>query len=697
MSGRPQKNGLDTPVRYVRGVGEARAGLLRKMGIQTVADLLMHVPRRYEDRRRVLPVAAVRAGGMVVVQGIVRSCGVGHRAKGGTVFEALLQDETGMIVCRWYNAAYLKDVIHSGDRLVVHGKAQRVRNGVVIQHPEFEHLSDASEDASLNMGRIVPVYSVTEGLSQRIMRRIMWNAVSAYSDQVREALPDTLRMRRSLPHIQSALRTVHFPDDLGEAEQARRRLAFEELLYMQLVLVRRKLQTETDLRGWAHLCPGRLKEKFLKSLPFQLTRAQERVISEIERDLKSPRPMHRLLQGDVGSGKTVVAVCAILQVIESGAQAALMAPTEILAEQHARVLKSFLEPLGIRAPLLTGSVEGGQREQILRALERGRTQLVVGTHALIQEPVRFRRLGLVVIDEQHRFGVAQRGRLYRKGVCPDVLVMTATPIPRTLAMTVYGDLDLSVIDEMPPGRRPVKTSVIREKDLGRTYAFIRDQVGEGRQAFVVCPLVSESEKVEAEAAEKVYEELWCGELAGIRLGLLHGQMDAEDKERVMANFRRGRLDVLVATPVVEVGVDVPNAAVMLILSAERFGLAQLHQLRGRVARSHHQPHCFLHMGRASAEAERRLALLAQTNDGFRIAEEDLKLRGMGNLLGKEQWGRFRFRVADLLQDGAILAAARREAEALIREDPALNLPEHRLLAARVKEFERRGGGLAGVG
>jgi len=684
-------------VRYVRGVGEARARLLEKLGIRSVADLLFHVPRRYEDRRRMLPIAEVQPGETVVISAVVVSCNAGMYRSGKAFFEALLRDESGAIRARWYNAAYLQEHIRPRDHLVVHGRVSRLRGYLVIQHPEYEHLSDGGSDASLHVGRVVPIYPLTEGISQRVMRRILWNAVETYAGQVAEALPEGLRSRLDLPHITAALRQIHFPEEPTAARKARFRLAFEELLYLQLALAMRKARAETELEGIAHLCPGRLKQRFLASLGFGLTTAQKRVISEIEKDLRAPRPMHRLLQGDVGSGKTVVAVCAMLQVLESGAQTALMAPTEILAEQHARVLKRFLEPLGIRAPLLTGSVSPEESQRIRRGLSRGRIQIVVGTHALIQGRVEFRRLGLVVIDEQHKFGVAQRATLYGKGKCPDILVMTATPIPRTLAMTLYGDLDVSVLDQLPPGRRPVKTSVIGEKDLGRAYAFIRDQVGEGRQAFVVCPLVSESEKVEAEAAEKVYEELRCGELAGIRLGLLHGQMDAEDKERVMGNFRRGRLDVLVATPVVEVGVDVPNAAVMLILSAERFGLAQLHQLRGRVARSRHQPHCFLHMGRASAEAERRLAVLAQTNDGFRIAEEDLKLRGMGNLLGKEQWGRFRFRVADLLQDGAILAAARREAEALIREDPALKLPEHRLLAARVKEFERRGGGLAGVG
>jgi len=634
---------------------------------------------------------------VVVVEGEVHSCGLGRRARGGAVFEALLQDESGMIICRWYNAPYLKDIIRRGDRLVVRGKADRVRSGVVIQHPEFEHVVDESEDVSLNMGRIVPVYSLTEGISQRIMRRIVWNAVSDYSGRACDALPDALLARRGLPDIRWALRMVHFPEEPGEAEQARRRLAFEELLYMQLVLARRKLQTETQLKGWAHRCPGRLKERFLQSLSFPLTRAQQRVISEIERDLKSPRPMHRLLQGDVGSGKTVVAVCAVLQVIESGAQAALMAPTEILAEQHGRVLKSFLEPLGIRAPLLTGSIQGEEREHVLRALERGRSQVVVGTHALIQEGVRFRRLGLVVIDEQHKFGVAQRGLLYRKGICPDVLVMTATPIPRTLAMTVYGDLDLSVIDEMPPGRRVVKTEVAGEAKLPSILRLVVREAAAGHQSFVVCPLISPSDKVEAHSAVRLFEELRGGPFKGLRSGLLHGQMSSQQKESVMEMFRDRKLDVLVTTPVVEVGVDVPNASLMMIMSAERFGLAQLHQLRGRVARSRHQPYCFLVVGRGSGEALERLSVLAHTADGFRIAEEDLRIRGMGNLLGSQQWGQFRLRVADLLRDTRILHEAREEAFALIRQDPGLVMPAHRLLGARTREFARMGGGLADVG
>lgn len=687
---------LDTPVRFVKGVGEVRAAQLERLDVVTVRDLLFTLPRRYEDRRTLTPLGSLKPGAWVTASGQLRTVSWQQPRFGRGFLEALLVDESGTLCCRWFGARHLQTQLAKGDQLVVYGKAARRRGAVVMEHPDFELVREDADD-SLHVGRIVPVYPLTEQLPQRTMRRILWQAVEKYADEAAEVLPPETRGRGSWLRLGEAFHEVHFPTSLERAQQARARLAFEEFLCMQLVLVARKVQAERFLTGRALAAPGLLREQFLTSLPFTLTDGQQKAVREIRADMIRPRPMHRLLQGDVGSGKTVVAACAIVDCLECGAQAAVMAPTEVLAVQHARTLGHYLKPLGIRLGLLTSSLSEDEKISARAAVADGRTQLVIGTHALIQERVVFKDLGLVVIDEQHKFGVQQRGSLYGKGTTPDVLVMTATPIPRTMAMTLYGDLDVTTIRELPKGRQEIVTRVIGEAQLPKAYGFIRDQVAKGRQAFLVYPLVEESEQLEAKAATEMFVHLQKAEFPGLGLGLLHGQMAAVDKDRVMQRFRAGELHILVATSVVEVGVDVPNASVMLVENAERFGLAQLHQLRGRIGRGEHRSYCVLQGVPTSREAWQRLKVMERTRDGFEIAEEDFRLRGMGNLLGREQSGALVLRVGDPLRDQALLEQAREEAFRLIESDPRLERPEHEPIRHRARALYRSASAFVKVG
>jgi ATP-dependent DNA helicase RecG len=690
------QTGLETPVRFLKGVGEVRAEQLSRLDILTIGDLLLTLPFRYEDRRSFVRLSALQPGEKVTVHGEIMACGwiAGRNRKG--YFEAVLRDGSGIVRCHWFNAPYLKDQFKIGDSLVVHGKVSRFRNMLAFQHPEFELVTDDNGE-SIHVGRIVPVYHLTENLPQRTIRRIHWNAVDAYAGQAVEGLPAETLERLGLPGVQEALRQVHFPDLLEQAERARYRLVFEEFLCVQLVLVARKVHAERFLTGQSLAPAGHVRKKFLSSLPFRLTAAQERVLREIEADMRKPRPMHRLLQGDVGSGKTVVAVCALLDAVESGAQCAVMAPTEILAEQHARTFQDYLRPLGVRLALLTSGVKEGARRELLDAVGRGDMNILVGTHAIIEDRVVFKRLGLLVIDEQHKFGVEQRGMLYEKGEQPDVLVMTATPIPRTLAMTIYGDLDVSILDEMPKGRQEIVTRVIKEDQLPKAYDFIRKQIAKGRQAFLVYPLISESAKTELKAAEEMFHRLRAEVFTSERVELIHGQMPPAEKAAVMERFRKGEADILVATTVIEVGIDVPNATVMLVGSAERFGLAQLHQLRGRIGRGAHKSFCILEGKPGTPESWRRLKVMEETLDGFRIAEEDLRIRGMGNLLGREQSGFPTLRVGDPLNDAEILVAARNEAFRIVEGDPQLKDPQYERLRTRARALYRLVGPFVRVG
>jgi ATP-dependent DNA helicase RecG len=666
-------------LRYVKGVGPQREKLLSRLNLETVEDAFFYIPCRHEDRSRLTPFGALRAGVIHSCSGTIVGVSPPPRGNPRVPFQALLRDSSGYLAAVWFNQPYLEKVLRRGQTLVLYGKAVRFRGGPLqMRHPDFE-IVEETDDERLHAGRIVPIYRLTEGLTQRALRSLLWRIVEAHVSEVADPLPELIRSRRKLLSLPEALKAIHFPENEAEITAARRRLAFDDFLLLQIGLAIRR-HREGRAPGLAIRPRGELVSRLRSSLPYSLTRAQERVWEEISRDMAEPFPMNRLLQGDVGSGKTVVAAMAILSAVEAGYQAAMMAPTEILAEQHLMTLDELLPPLGVRVALLTSGIKVKEREARLEGIKNGAISCVVGTHALIQEGVEFRRLGLAVVDEQHRFGVLERASLRAKGEHPDTLVMTATPIPRTLALTLYGDLDVSVIDEMPPGRQPIATVSRTESKRPQVYAFLKEQIKEGRQVYVVCPLVEESEASDLKAATEMALRLETEIFPGVRIGLLHGRMRFEEKEAVMRAFKAGEIQILVSTTVIEVGIDVPNASVMLVEHSERFGLSQLHQLRGRIGRGPWKSYCILMTsGNRSAEASRRLEAMCRTQDGFKIAQVDLELRGPGDFFGTRQSGLPEFRVADLLRDGPALEEARREAIALVARDPNLAEPGHRAL------------------
>jgi ATP-dependent DNA helicase RecG len=668
-------------VQYLKGVGPARAAALARLGIATVEDLLLHVPRRLDDRTRLLPLRDLPHGQESTVEATVAAVSEFRPRRGLTVTKAALTDGSGIGYAIWYNQSYLKAQLRRGMRALFFGRVERRYGEIRLTAPEFEEIEDAAEE-TWHTGRLVPIYPSTEGLSQRILRNLVRGALAAHAGEVEEILPEELRRSHRFSGEAEALWALHFPETVEAQVRARQRLAFEELLVLQLGVLLRRQQGRAAAKPQRYRAGG-LADRFLASLPFPLTGAQRRAIGEIAADLGHAQPMSRLLQGDVGSGKTVVAVVALLTCIQGGFQGALMAPTEILAEQHYLTVGPWLDGLGVQAALLTGS-RGRERAQRREAVAAGEADLIVGTHALLEEEVAFARLGLVIIDEQHKFGVLQRARLRRKGFAPDVLVMTATPIPRTLALTLYGDLDVTTLDEAPPGRGPIATHWRQASARPNVYAFVREQIAAGRQAYVVCPLIEDSEKLAARAAAALAEELRATFFPDLTVALLHGRMASPAKERTMAALRAGEIHVLVATSVIEVGIDVPNASVMVIEDADRFGLAQLHQLRGRVGRGAHRSYCVLIASPSTEEGRRRMEVMTATTDGFRIAQEDLLLRGPGEILGTRQHGLPDLRVADLKTDLALLEEARAAAAEILRADPAFADHAHRGLGAAVK-------------
>jgi ATP-dependent DNA helicase RecG len=688
--------GLDTGLQFLRGVGPARSRLLEKVGLRTVRDALLFLPGRHEDRSRLTPLAAVRPGEVHTGAGTIVGVSPPPRGRSRAPFRAVLKDSSGFLTAVWFGRPHLERVLTRGRRVVVHGRVEPSPRGRLEINVGDWELADEGEEESLHTGRLVPIYPKVEGVQPRPLRSLMRRIVEAGADLVEEPVPGSIRERRALVPLGRALRAGHFPDTADDLAAARRRLAFDDLFLLQLGLAIRR-QRAGRRPGISMSPPGALERRLRATLPYRLTGAQERVWHEIRADMAAPHPMNRLLQGDVGSGKTIVATLASLTAIEAGHQAALMAPTEILAEQHARTLRDLVSELGVELALLTNAVRGRARDALLEAAASGRVGCVIGTHAVVQETVRFRRLGLAVVDEQHRFGVVQRAALREKGESPDVLVMTATPIPRTLALTVYGDLDLSVLDELPPGRRPVRTVARDERGRARIYRFLREEIAGGRQVYVVYPLVAESEASDLRAATEMAERLGRHVFPDLQVGLLHGRMSGVEKDRVMDGFRAGRVHVLVSTTVIEVGIDVPNASVMLIEHSERFGLSQLHQLRGRVGRGPWRSWCILMGDASSPDARRRIQAMTETTDGFRIAEVDLELRGPGDFFGTRQAGLPEFRIADLLRDAPLLEAARREAIALVARDPHLTCPSHRALRAELLARWRGRIDLASVG
>jgi len=683
---------LNSPVTSLHGIGPKRAERLARLGVRTIRDMLTFLPRRYDDYSQLKPINRLAYGEEVTIIANVRETHQRKTRDGRSIFKATLSDGTGSIEVTWFNQPYLANKIKRGKQLVISGEVDEYLGRLCFTSPQWELL----REELLHTNRIVPVYPLTEGISQRWLRRLMKRSVTYWARRLPDYLPTSVQQAEGLLDLESAILQAHFPNSQELLERARRRLAFDELFVLQLALlkVRREWRSEP---GQPIPVQDDVLHAFVGGLPYDLTEPQRRSLQQIVADLRSPQPMTRLLQGDVGSGKTVVATAAMALTASAGAQAALMAPTEILAEQHyqtmGRLLRESLDG-DVTVSLLTGSVTGPEREAVYAGLADGSIDVVVGTHALIQQQVEFKRLALAVVDEQHRFGVRQRGALRQKGYNPHLLVMTATPIPRSLQLTVWGHLDVSIIDQMPPGREPVLTRLLLPVERERAYAFVRSQVEEGRQAFIICPLVEESDKVEAKAAVQEYERLQDRIFPDLRLGLLHGRMSGEEKEATMALFARGKLDVLVATSVIEVGIDVPNATVMLIEGADRFGLAQLHQFRGRVGRGEHASYCLLVAGSSSTQAQERLEAVEATSDGFELARKDLEMRGPGEFLGTRQSGLTDAVLAMELAEIAdlrLVEKAREAARRFFATDPELDDPAHRLLARRVDRLLEQGG------
>jgi ATP-dependent DNA helicase RecG len=663
---------LATPVMYLKGVGPARADALRRLGVVTAEDLLYHLPHRYEDASTVAPIASLEPGMDATVIGTVISKGIIPTRKGLRIFQAVVRDDTGMIEVSWPGQPFLDRVVRKDDVLLLTGPV-RFFHGRQLQPREFVNLGDDADET--RAGRVLSVYPATENMSFKQIRSLIEQHLDPLLELVTEYLPPAILARAGAPPLGEALRAVHRPTSIAEAIRGRVRLAFEELLFVHILQLRARALARERRAGITFVNKRELTSALKAALPFELTRAQSRATREIVEDMVSPHRMHRLLQGDVGSGKTVVALFAALLAVENDFQAAIMAPTELLAEQHARTLERMLEPLAIRPVLVTGSLGTRERRAAAERLASGVPLIAVGTHALVEQRTTFGKLGLAVIDEQHRFGVEQRAALGQKGERPDVLLMSATPIPRSLALTLYGDLDLSILDERPPGRLPVRTALRPESARARILEFIDREIEKGRQAYVVYPVIDESEKTDLKAATTMYETLAAGPFAHRRLALLHGRVPAAEREATMRRFRDGELDVLVATTVIEVGIDVPNATVMLIEHPERFGLSQLHQLRGRVGRGADAAYCIL-LGDVGDEARQRLEIFAGTEDGFEIARADLTLRGMGDLFGQRQSGVPTFRVADPLRDEELNLLAQEVASELLQDDPELTRPEH---------------------
>lgn len=678
-SNRSNLKPLEIGIQAISGIGPKREKELKRLGINNVADLFYYFPRRYEDRSQFTPLDRLINNTNVTIQGTIKKTEIVRPKKSLTIYKAFLVNETGSIIAVWFNQPFLKNVLKAGTNIIASGKVDlKFERQIIVSDYEICR----SEPEQLHTGRIIPVYWGSEKITSKLLREIIYKAKDKYLSQMEETLPPEIIDKYQLMSLTEALSEIHFPSDFDLLKKARYRLVFEELLVLQLSIKAYRKKIE-KLRGVKHCKDKTLTDKLVENLPFSLTEAQKKVISQIEHDMESEKIMYRLVQGDVGAGKTVVAVWALVKAINGGFQGALMAPTEILAEQHYLNLQKILKPLEISPVLLTGNTPITEKKEILNSVSQGEIKLVIGTHALIQNEVIFKNLGLIIIDEQHRFGVKQRLALQEKGSNPDVLVMTATPIPRSLALTLYCDMDLSIIDELPPGRKEVKTYYLSEKNRQQVYNLINREIKNGHQVYIVCPLVEESEKLDLENVQRLADFLKSRIFPRYNIAVLHGRMTRSEKESVMNRFRNGEINILVTTTVIEVGVDVPNATVMVIENAERFGLAQLHQLRGRIGRGHAQSYCILVSEAKTEEAKARMEVMCRSNDGFIIAEEDLKIRGPGEIFGIKQHGLPDLKIADLILDQPILAETGRLVNQILAE--GLDLPKYHKLKMAVEE------------
>ena len=675
---------LEKDVKYIKGVGPNRVKLLNKLGIFTLKDLITYYPRTYEDRSKPKNIAECIDGEEVLIEAYASGRVSDVRLRGKTMQKLIIRDETGVATAVWFNQSYLKNKFEQGKKYTFYGKVNNTFGRITINTPVFDE-----EGKTSNTGKIIPIYPLTFSLSQNTIRRIMENAIKEVEGKLEETLPEYILKEYHLEGINEATKSIHFPQEFKDFNIARNRLVFEELLTMQLALLELKNSYMNEGKGIQFSKDVHMSD-IINKLPFQLTNAQRRVLEEIDNDMESDKPMNRLLQGDVGSGKTVIAMCAAYKAVKCGYQAAIMAPTAILATQHLENFKKIFDELDIKCELLISAMTKKKKTELLERLKNGEIDILIGTHALLQENVEFKNLGLVVTDEQHRFGVKQRTTIVEKGQNPDVLVMTATPIPRTLALILYGDLDISIIDELPPNRKKIDTFAVTKGMEDRINNFIKVQLKEGRQAYIVCPLVEENEELDLKSVEKLYEKCKTETFPEYRVEYIHGKMKAKDKDDIMMRFKNKEIDILISTTVIEVGVDVPNANIMVIEDAQRFGLAQLHQLRGRVGRGEYKSYCILKYEGKGETVRKRMKVMCDTNDGFIISEKDLELRGSGDFFGTMQHGLPEFKIANLFEDMNILKVAQEAAIKIIDKDPKLEKEENTRLKRLIRDkFTKR--------
>ncbi len=675
---------LQKDVKYIKGVGPSRVLLLNKLGIFTLNDLITYYPRTYEDRNKPKYICECEDGEEVLIEAVACNKMTSIRLKGKTMQKLIVRDETASATLTWFNQPYLRDKFSIGNKYKFFGKVSKRAGKITFNSPVYDN-----EEKNQNTGRIIPIYPLTYGLSQSTIRKIIEAGVKDVYGNLDETLPEYIRKEYNLENINEATKHIHFPEEFKDFNIARNRLVFEELLSVQLALLQLKNNYMYEEKGIQFEKQVKISD-VINTLPFKLTNAQRRVLEEIEQDMESDKTMNRLLQGDVGSGKTVVAMCAAYKAVKSGYQAAIMAPTAILATQHLENFKNILENLGIKCELLISGITKKKKEDILQRLENGEIDILIGTHAIIEENVVFKNLGLVVTDEQHRFGVKQRTKIAEKGENPDVLVMTATPIPRTLALILYGDLDISIIDELPPNRKKIETIAVGKNMTDRINNFIKQQVKEGRQAYIVCPLVEENEEMDLKSVEKLYQTYSTEAFSEYRVEYIHGKMKPKEKDEIMEKFKNKEIDILISTTVIEVGVDVPNANIMVIENSERFGLAQLHQLRGRVGRGEYQSYCILKCEGKSENTRKRMKVMVETNDGFVISEKDLELRGSGDFFGTMQHGLPEFKIANLFEDIEMLKMVQSVAMKILEEDPKLEQEKNQQLKNLIRDkFAKR--------